>query len=196
MRPAVHAGAAGAAAQATVAIIGGAVVAYLASGRWYLVVRLLAVPAYVFIDRYPFAVVTTRLVLAPLVAVTESTSTRKLFWIVHRGLPSRAVLRVRRARRTSCRGGSPIGAGGTDDTGYVLFSYLSIAYTSATPKASAHHLYGAGHPHVSLPAGAAGGARRRGVTDVRARGRVLLVTQADRAPPGRRRRCRVSGSLG
>ena len=27
--------------------------------------------------------------------------------------------------------------------GYVLLSYLSIAYTSATPKASAYHLYDA-----------------------------------------------------
>ena len=150
MRPAPGSRAArgaGAAAQATVAIIGGAVVAYLiASGRWYLAVAcLLAVPAYVFIDRYPFAVVTTWLVLAPLVAVTESTSTRKLFWIVHRGLPVATLallvfgalvgLRSRRLPR--------LGPAELMMAGYVLFSYLSIAYTSATPKASAYHLYDA-----------------------------------------------------
>ena len=106
---------------------------------------LLAVPAYIFIDRYPFAVVTTWLVLAPLVAVTESTSTRKLFWIVHRGLPVATLLLLvfgalvgLRSRRLPRLGPAELMM-----AGYVLFSYLSIAYTSVTPRFSAYHLYDA-----------------------------------------------------
>jgi hypothetical protein len=133
--------------QAGLAVFGGAVIAFLiASGRWYLAVAcLLAVPAYVFIDRYPLAVVTTWLVLAPLVAVTESTSTRKLFWIVHRGLPvatlalivfgALAGLRSRRLPR--------LGPAEAMMAAYVVVTTLSILYTNPTPKASAYHLYDA-----------------------------------------------------
>jgi O-antigen ligase len=135
------------AGQAGLALFGGVVVAFLiASGRWYLAVAcLLAVPAYIFIDRYPFAVVSMWIVLAPLVAVTESTSTRKLFWIVHRGLPLATLLLLvfgallgMRARRLPRLGPAELLM-----AGYVVATLLSIAYTSVTPKASAYHLYDA-----------------------------------------------------
>jgi O-antigen ligase len=140
-------GGAGLLGQAVAALAGGVVVAFLvASGRWYLAVAgLLAVPAYFFIDRYPFAVVTIWIALAPLVAVTESTSTRKLFWIIHRGLPTATLvllvfgavagLRARRLPR--------LGPAEAMMVGYVVATGLSIAYTSVTPKASAYHLYDA-----------------------------------------------------
>jgi putative inorganic carbon (hco3(-)) transporter len=133
--------------QAFLALCGGIVTAFLiASGRWYLAVAcLLAVPAYVLIDRYPLAVISIWLIAAPLVAVTESSSTRRLFWIIHRGLPvatlalvvfgAAAGLRSRRLPR--------LGPAELMMAGYVIATYLSIAYTSVTPKASAYHLYDA-----------------------------------------------------
>lgn len=135
------------AVQAACAVLGGVVLAFMmGSGRWYLAIAfLLAVPAYILMDRYPFAVVTAWVVLAPLVAVTESSGTRKLYWIVHRGLPlatltlllfsAAAGLRTRRLPR--------LGPAELLMAGYVVVSLLSIAYTSATPRDSVYHLYDA-----------------------------------------------------
>jgi O-antigen ligase len=135
------------ATQSFLALVGGAIVAYLvASGRWYLAVAcLLAVPAYALMERFPLAAVTIWLVLAPLVAITETTSGRKLFWIVHRGLPvatlvllvfgAIAGLRSRKFPR--------LGPAEVMMAAYVGLTLVSILYTSATPRASIYHLYDA-----------------------------------------------------
>jgi O-antigen ligase len=129
------------------AIVGGTILAYMiASGHWYVAVAcMLAVPAYALIDRFPLAVVTTWLVVGPLVSITNSAATRKLYWMVHRGLPTFTLLLVvfgaasgLRSRRLPRLGPPELMM-----AGYVIVTYLSIAYTSATPRTSAYHLYDA-----------------------------------------------------
>jgi O-antigen ligase len=138
---------AGVAGQVALALFGGVVVAFLvASGRWYLAVAcLLAVPAYAFIDRYPFAVVSAWVVITPLVVVTDSPSTRKLFWIVHRGLPLATLVLLFFGAAAGLRGRRlpRLGPAELMMAAYVAATYISIAYTSITARTSEYHLYDA-----------------------------------------------------
>ena len=102
------------------AVVGGVVFASLVStGRWYLALGcLLAVPALALIDRYPLAVVILWLVVAPLIAETDDNSTRKVFWLVHRGLPIAPGDGCLRFGNRSDRSSSPeTGPGGVHDGG-------------------------------------------------------------------------------
>ena len=127
------------------AVVGAVVFASLVStGRWYLALAcLLAVPAVALIDRYPIAVVILWLVVAPLIAETDDNSTRKVFWLVHRGLPIATLALVAFASATGLtdRRLPRLGPAELMMAGYVAVTFLSIAYTAADPDASAYRLY-------------------------------------------------------
>jgi O-antigen ligase len=135
------------ATQSMLALFGGVVIAYLvASGRWYLAVAcLLAIPAYVLMERFPLAAVTIWLALAPLVAVTETTSGRKIFWIVHRGFPVATLVLLVFGAILGLRGRKLPRLGPAEAMMglYVGVTLVSILYTSVTPRASMYHLYDA-----------------------------------------------------
>jgi O-antigen ligase len=126
------------------AVLAGAAIGGLVTvGRWYaplgLIVGLLGVS---LLRRYRLAVITVWLLVAPFVVETDSTLLRKLFWLIHRGLPV-AVLGVTVLgilvgdRRRSSRLGWPE----TFMGGYALASLLSIFYTSDDPLATAILFY-------------------------------------------------------
>jgi O-antigen ligase len=119
--------------------------AYLvAHGRWYLAVGLLfVIPGFVLVHRRPILVVTVWLLVAPLVTVTHSELFRRVFWIVHRGLPLvgvaalvvGALLGIRHKRLAR------LGWPELFMLAYVLATLVSIAYTSVDPLANIYLLY-------------------------------------------------------
>lgn len=133
------------AALVSCAILAGTAAAYLvASGYWYVVLGLLlAVPAFVLLNRYPLAAVAIWLLVAPFVVVTDAGSVRRVFWLIHRALPiavlavvvlsSVAGLRTRRLPK--------LGWPELMMAGYVGVTMVSIAYTSQEPAATAILLY-------------------------------------------------------
>ena len=127
------------------AVFAGAGVAYLvSSGRWYVVLGLLLFPpSLILLHRYPLAALTMWLLVAPLVVETDSTSVRKVFWVVHRALPvvTLAIIMMSsmlgiRARRLPTLGWPELMM-----IGYLVASLLSIAYTSNDSLAIAYLLY-------------------------------------------------------
>jgi O-antigen ligase len=127
------------------AVLAGGAVAYLvSSGRWYLALGLLLMPpALILLHRYPLAALTMWLLVAPLVVETDSTSVRKVFWVIHRALPVVTVAIIMlssmlgiRARRLPTLGWPELMM-----AGYVVASLLSIAYTSNDSLAVAYLLY-------------------------------------------------------
>lgn len=121
------------------------IVAYLvANGMWYLVVALLlAVPAFVVLHRYPLVAITVWLFLTPLIVESSSGAVRKVFWLIHRGLPVMTLVAI--------MAGAILGIGtrklarlGWPElmmAGYVIATLVSIAYTSASPEAAVILLY-------------------------------------------------------
>ena len=100
------------------------------------------VPGVALLYRYRLAVVAIWLLAAPFVIETDSSAIRKLFWVVHRGLPVAALIVIglgvlSNARRRPLRLGWPEVLMG----GYVVASLGSIAATSADPMATAFLFY-------------------------------------------------------
>ncbi len=119
-------------------------------GLWYVAVGLLLIlPVLVVLQRRPLAGVAIWLAMAPLVAVSDDAGMRKLFWVFHRSLPlltlalvvagAVAGLRPRRLPR--------LGWAEALMAGYVVASFVSIAYTASSPVAEAYFLY----DHVVAP---------------------------------------------
>jgi O-antigen ligase len=127
------------------AVLGGAAVAYLvAGGLWYLALALLlSVPALVLVLRYPLATIAVWLLVTPFVSVTDVPAMRQVFWLVHRGLPVAAVLVIvlGSISRVDDRRLPRLGWPELMMAGYVVASFLSIAYTSNDRVAVAYLLY-------------------------------------------------------
>jgi O-antigen ligase len=132
-------------ALATLVIIFAAVIGrVVATGRWYVALGLvLILPAVAIFRRYRLAILAIWLLVAPFVVETNDASVRKLFWLVHRGLPLAAVLVIGLGyllgshRRTSFRFGWPELMMG----GYLVATALSIFYTSDAPLATGYLFY-------------------------------------------------------
>jgi hypothetical protein len=127
------------------AVLGGAVFAILlGSGARFLAVgMLLAVPALVVLHRYPMAAIAVWIVVVPFVAVTESMSTRKLFWLVHRGLPAATVgvIVLGALSGVAARKLPRLGLPELMMAGSVAVALVSIVYRSNTPRESTYYLY-------------------------------------------------------
>jgi O-antigen ligase len=124
-------------------LAGAAIGRFIAAGQWYVALGLiLLIPGVMLLHRYRLAVVAIWLLAAPFVIETNSGAVRKLFWVVHRGLPVAAVIVIglgilSNARRRPLRLGWPEVLMG----GYVVASLGSIAATSADPMATAFLFY-------------------------------------------------------
>jgi O-antigen ligase len=127
-----------------VALVTSAVIgALVALGRWYVPLGLVICLAGVFLlRRHRLAVITVWLLVVPFVVETDSALVRKLFWVVHRGLPvavlgivAVGVLVGGRPRRS--RLGWPEALIG----GYVLATVLSIVFTSDDALATTYLFY-------------------------------------------------------
>jgi hypothetical protein len=116
------------------ALVGGAAVAVLvAGGLWYVVpIGMLAIPAFVLLHRHPMAAVIVWLLVAPLVAETDSTSVRAVNWLIHRSLPllTLAVIVVGSAVGIGHRRLARLGWPEVLMAGYVVATVLSILYAS------------------------------------------------------------------
>jgi O-Antigen ligase len=125
-------------------VLAGAIIGrFLSTGQWYVPVGLmLLAPGVALLHRYRLAVVAVWLIAAPFVVETDSATIRKLFWVVHRGLPVAAAIVIcmgllTGVRRRALRLGWPE----VLMAGYVLASLLSIATTSADPLGTAFLFY-------------------------------------------------------
>jgi len=122
------------------ALLASAAVAYLvASGFWYVALALLLiVPSFVVLHRYPLAVFTVWLALTPLVVETSNGHLRKVFWLVHRGLPvvTLVVVLVGAVIGTRSRTLPKLGWPEVFMAGYIVATLLSIFYTSEEPAAA------------------------------------------------------------
>jgi O-antigen ligase len=125
-------------------VLGAGVAVVIARGQWYLAVGLLlAAPAAVVLHRSPLLAVKLWLVFAPLVTITASGATRRVFWLVHRGLPVATLLLVLLGSLIGLRE-RPLARLGLPEVmmgGYVIATLVSIAYTSSDPLASFYNLY-------------------------------------------------------
>jgi colanic acid/amylovoran biosynthesis glycosyltransferase len=137
--------AAAVAAAACACVCAGLAVGYLVSqGFWYLALAVLAaVPAFVALHRYPIVAVWGWLLVGPWVGNTDGAAARRIYWLVHRGLPLAAVAAVLvgsmlglRARRLPRLGLPEILM-----AGYVVATLLSIGYSSPEPRAITYILY-------------------------------------------------------
>jgi len=127
------------------AAFAGLVIAYLvANGLWYVAVGLLlAVPGFVVLHRYPLATISVWLLLTPLVVETSNETLRKVFWLVHRGLPllTLLVLAVSAVAGLTAIRRPRLGWPELLMGGYLVATAVSIAYTSSTAIANAILLY-------------------------------------------------------
>jgi O-antigen ligase len=128
-------------------LAGAAIGGLVAVGQWYaalglILALILGLLGVLLLRRHRLAVIILWLLVAPFVVETNSALLRKLFWLIHRGLPV-AVLGVMVLgilvgdRHRSSRLGWPETLMG----GYVLASLLSIFYTSDDPMATAVLFY-------------------------------------------------------
>jgi hypothetical protein len=125
-------------------VLGVFVAASVARGQWYLAVgALCAAPAFVYLQRAPLMAVKCWLVVAPLVTVTDSGALRKVFWLVHRGLPLATLLVVLLGAigGTYPRRFPRLGLPELMMGGYVVLTLLSIAYTTTEGLGNFYTLY-------------------------------------------------------
>ncbi|HZD10198.1 MAG TPA: hypothetical protein VE553_02570, partial [Candidatus Binatia bacterium] len=134
-----------------VAVGGASLMALLvAEGFWPVALMLLlALPGFVLLHRYPFAVLMIWLLLAPFLVATGGGILRYVYWIIHRALPPAAIMIVvlsaalrihpRRLPRPSVADAAALA--------YVAASLLSILYLSEQVSTTAIYLY----DHVFIP---------------------------------------------
>ncbi len=113
------------------------VAAYLIpSGGWPIALGLvLALPGLILLHNYPLIGLFVWLMLAPLLMVADSTSLRRLYWIVHRILPLLTifVIVLGSMLRVNKRKLPKLGWIELAMLGYVGISLASIAFLNADP---------------------------------------------------------------
>lgn len=116
----------------------------VASGLWYVAAALLlAVPAFVVLHRRPLLAVGGWMAIAPLVTVTESGAVRRVFWLVHRGLPLGVLTMVVIGSLIGLRERSKVRLGWPEILafGYLGATVVSLLYTGVDIPLSATHIY-------------------------------------------------------
>jgi hypothetical protein len=128
------------------AVAGGSAAAYLLVGGQVVLALtlLLAFPAFLVLQRYPIAVIGVWLLVAPFLTSNEAgTSARSVYWLVHRALPVVAVLAVVATRLLRIRS-RPLPTLAWPELAmlaYLVYSALSIAFTSPDAQATLYLLY-------------------------------------------------------
>lgn len=123
----------------------GAVVAYLlVAGEWQLALALIfLLPGLIVLHKYPFLALVIWLLLGPFLLHTTTGAERRIYWLIHRGLPPltvgiiwlSAALGVRQKRLPS------LGVPELLMVGYLVFGVFSILLQSGTPQATLYHFY-------------------------------------------------------
>lgn len=122
----------------------GAIALLVSTQRWYVALALLiVVPAFVVLHRYPMVTVTVWMVLLPFVAVNESGAARKVFWLIHRGLPVATLAAVVLGSLAGARARNKARLGPAEFimAGYLLATLVSIIYMSTDAHATTYLLY-------------------------------------------------------
>jgi len=139
-----------------VTAVASAMVAYLVAGgltpsaSWpgrgvFAAAALLIAPvAFIVVHRFPLSAIIMWLALTPLLQVNAAGSGgRMLYWALHRALPPTVLLLVVLAVMLKLNP-KPVPRPGWPELlmlGYVIASYLSVAYLSTTATATTYHLY-------------------------------------------------------
>jgi O-antigen ligase len=125
--------------------LGGVVAYFIVAERWPVVFGLLlAIPAFIFLQRYPFMAVMVWLILDPFLITAPSSAGRMVYWMIHRALPPLAVgvivlndyvLRLNQRRLPK------MGLAELAMAGYVVASLVSIILLNDSPQATAYLFY-------------------------------------------------------
>ena len=129
-----------------VGIVMGAAIAYMVvNDQWQFAVALVfALPAFVFIHRYPFFGLLIWIAIAPLVVATSGGGVlRKIFWIIHRGLPllTVAIIYLTSWLNIYKRKLPRLGWPELFMLGYIIATELSILYLNSSPNATTIAFY-------------------------------------------------------
>ena len=123
----------------------GIVAAYLiVKGEWQIAFSLaLAVPGLILLHKYPLLGVIIWLILTPFLLHTETGAERRVYWIIHRGLPPITVIFIvlKSTLYIERRKMPKLGAPELFMAGYVAVSLLSIYFQSSDPLATVYHYY-------------------------------------------------------
>ena len=123
----------------------GVVAAYLVvKGEWQIALSLvLAIPGLILLHKYPLLAVVIWLILTPFLLHTETGAERRVYWIIHRGLPPLTVILIalRSALHVERRKMPKLGVPELLMAGYVVTSLIAIYFQSSDPLATAYHFY-------------------------------------------------------
>ena len=112
----------------------GTVIAYLiVDGLWqFALVLLFALPAFVFLHRYPLAGLILWLWLTPFLVATDGGVSRKIYWLIHRALPliSLGIIYLSAWLRIHKRQLPKLGWAELFMVAYLVATELSIVYLS------------------------------------------------------------------
>jgi O-antigen ligase len=125
--------------------MGGAIAYLLVNDQWQFALGLVfALPVFVLMHRYPFIGLLIWVGLAPFVVSTDGGgATRKIFWVLHRGLPPLTVAIIYLSswlhiyKRKLPRLGWPE----LFMLGYIIVTQLSIIYLSDSAQATTIQFY-------------------------------------------------------
>ncbi len=116
----------------------------IANEAWYLSVALvLAVPAIVLINRYPFAAVMIWMLLFPQFAITPTVAERTVYWILHRSLIPTALGVAIVSNWLGVRKGRPIHLGRAELAmlAFLGWTLAGIVIWNESPAQAAIRLY-------------------------------------------------------
>lgn len=102
---------------------------------------VVAIPTFVLLYRQPMVAVGLWLLIGPFVVETSGGALRKVFWLVHRGLPLLALIAVCLAAIHGKRKLPRLGWAELAIAAYAIAGILSIAYTSSDGRTTFYLFY-------------------------------------------------------
>lgn len=140
--------------QALIALLilaGATIMAILATGDLWPIgfILLAALPGFVVLHRYPFAVVILWLLLTPFIIATDGGILRRLYWVIHRLLPplTIGVILLSHALRIRPRQLPRPALADLAALAYIFVTLLSILYLSNQVTTTIIYMF----DHVVIP---------------------------------------------
>ncbi len=112
----------------------------VANDLWPIAFGMLAaLPAFVILHRYPWSAVLIWVIVSPFLIFTDSNLLRRVFWVVHRGLPflTLVIMAVSNILRIQKRSYPKLGLPDWLFLGYVIATFLSILFQSSSTSTTA-----------------------------------------------------------
>lgn len=123
----------------------GIIIAYLITiDLWLFVVPILLVlPIFVLLHRYPLVGVFVWLLLTQFLVAIDSSTLRKLYWLIHRALPpiTLSIVILSYMLRIHKRKLPRLGIAELAMVGYLVVTQLSIIFFSDNISANTYHFY-------------------------------------------------------